>query len=87
MEIVALRSRYRMAALLNTWLQEARQQQGWSEPDKRNLRTFKQLVLGVLVASSTHLLELARTMTHTRKASTIKSLAVGLGYLPSPFGV
>lgn len=85
-QTVALRSRYRMAALLNKLLQEARQRQGWEEPDKRNVRTFKQLVLGVLVASSTRLLELARTMAHARKAGTIKSLAVGLGCFLSRSG-
>ena len=84
---VALRSRRRMAALLNGLLQEARQQQGWREPDKRNLRTLRQLVLGVLVASSTRLLELARSMAHARKAGTIKSLAVGLGYFLSRSGL
>ena len=83
METVALRSRSRMAVLLNSLLQEARQHQGWREPDKRNVRTFKRLVLGVLVASSTRLLGLARTMAHVREASTIKSLAVGLGYFLS----
>ena len=83
MKPVALRSRSRMAALLDRLLQEARQCQGWSEPDRRNVRTFKQLTLGVLVARSTRLLELGRTMAHARKAGTIKSLAVGLGYFLS----
>ena len=77
---VALRERGRFAALLNSILRAARQRATWSEPDPRNLRTWRQLVLGVLVTRSTRLLSLARAVLPERQASRVKTAALGLGY-------
>jgi hypothetical protein len=77
---VALRERGRFAALLNSILRAARRQATWSEPDPRNLRTWRQLVLGMLVARSTRLLGLARAVLPARRARSVKTAALGLGY-------
>ena len=77
---VALRERGRFAALLNSILREARRQMAWSEPDPRNLRTWRQLVLGVLVTRSTRLLRLAQAVLPERQARRVKTAALGLGY-------
>ena len=50
---VALRERGRLAALLHCLLHEARRQPAWVEPDRRNTRTWRQFVPGVVVAHST----------------------------------
>src|SRR5881398_2326109 len=80
---VALRERGRLAALLNSILRVARRQPRWQEPDARNLRTWRQLVLGVLVQRSTRLLSLARAVLPARQASRVKTAALGLGYFLS----
>jgi|SRR6266536_766444 len=77
---VALRERGRFAALLNSILRAARRRAGWPEPDARNLRTWRQLVLGVLVQRSTRLLSLARAVLPQRRAGRVKTAALGLGY-------
>jgi hypothetical protein len=77
---VALRERGRLAVLLNSVLREARRRAGWQEPDARNLRTWRQVVLGVLVQRSTRLLSLARAILPARRASRVKTAALGLGY-------
>src|SRR5438477_1043034 len=77
---VALRERGRLAALLNSILREARRRAAWQEPDARNLRTWRQVVLGVLVQRSTRLLSLARAVLPARQASRVKTAALGLGY-------
>ena len=77
---VALRERGRFAALLNSILRAARRRATWSEPDARNLRTWRQLVLGVLVHRSTRLLRLAQAVLPERQASRVKTAALGLGY-------
>ncbi len=77
---VALRERGRFAALLTSILRAARRRASWSEPDARNVRTWRQLVLGVLVARSTRLLSLARAVLPERQASRVKTGALGLGY-------
>jgi hypothetical protein len=77
---VALRERGRFAALLNSILRAARRRARWSEPDPRNLRTWRQLVLGVLVTRSTRLLDLARAVLPARQARSVKAAALGLGY-------
>ncbi len=51
---VALRDRGWFAVLLNTIVQQARHQSAWREPDQRNLRTWRQFVLALLVHRSTH---------------------------------
>lgn len=77
---VALRERGRFAALLNSVLQAARRRARWCEPDARNLRTWRQLVLGVLVTRSTRLLRLGQAVLPERRASRVKTAALGLGY-------
>ena len=80
---VALRERGRFAALLNSILRSARRRTGWPEPDVRNLRTWRQCVLGVLVTRSTRLLRLAQAVLPARQASRVKTAALGLGYFLS----
>jgi Transposase DDE domain len=77
---VALRERGRFAALLNSILCAARRRARWSEPDARNLRTWRHLVLAVLVQRSTRLLSLAGTVLPARQAWCVKNAALGLGY-------
>ncbi len=59
---VALRERGRLAALLARILERAREREGWREPDARNVRTWRQFVLGVVVARSTRLLAVGRAL-------------------------
>ena len=77
---VALRERGRLAALLNSVLRAARRRRGWREPDPRNLRSWRQLLLGVLVTRSTRLLRLAQAVLLERRARRVKTAALGLGY-------
>src|SRR6266516_911335 len=77
---VALRERGRLAALLNSILRAARRRAGWSEPDPRNLRTWRQLVLGILVQRSTRLLRLGQAVLPQRRAGRVKTAALSLGY-------
>jgi hypothetical protein len=79
---VALRERGRLAALLSQLWHAARQQPGWREPDRRNTRTWRQLVLAVLVTRSTRLLALGQAVFAggQRAAASVKAVAVGLAY-------
>ena len=77
---VALRERGRLATLFHTVLHQARRQPGWQEPDRRNLRTWRQLVLGVLVAHSTRLVTVSQALVGQRAAQRVKAMAMGLGY-------
>jgi Transposase DDE domain len=77
---VALRERGRLATLLDSILRAARRRGTWQEPDARNLRTWRHLVLGVLVQRSTRLLSLAQAVLPERQASRVKTAALGLGY-------
>ncbi len=77
---MALRERGRLAALLTRILDGARSQRGWREPDARNGRTWRQLVLGVLVRRSTRLLTLGQAVRGQRRAGRAKASAQGLGY-------
>ena len=67
---VALRERGRFALLLTTIVHQARQQSAWFDPDRRHLRTWRQLVLAVLVQRRTRLLDLARILLPQRRART-----------------
>ena len=77
---VALRQRGQFALLLRTILQQARSLPTWQEPDRRNLRLWRALILAVLVQRSTRLLVLARALRAIRRAHSVKSLAQGLSY-------
>lgn len=82
---VALRERGRFALLLTTILHQACQYPTWSDPDRRHLRTWRQLVLAVLVQRRTRLLDLARILLPQRRARTVKALAIALGtFLRAP---
>jgi hypothetical protein len=77
---IALRQRGQFAQLLNHILHRARQLPAWREPNIRNLRTWRQLLLAILVCRSTLLLILAHALQGQRKARTIKALALGISY-------
>ena len=77
---VALRERGRLAALLHCLLHQARQQPGWHEPDRRNTRTWRQVVLGVVAAHSTRLVTVSQAVFGQRAAHSVKAVAMGLAY-------
>jgi hypothetical protein len=77
---VALRERGRLATLFQTVLDQARRQPGWQEPDRRNVRTWRQFVLGVLVAHSTRLVTVSQVLFGQRAAQSVKAVAMGLAY-------
>jgi hypothetical protein len=76
---VALRERGRVAVLLNS-LQQPTLQRLAHAPDPRNLRTWRQFVLGVWVARSTRLLAVARVIAPQRQVRSVKAAAEALGY-------
>jgi hypothetical protein len=77
---VALRERGRLAALFSTVVQHARRQAGWREPDRRASRTWRQFVLGLVVARSTRLVTVGQAVLGQRAARSVKAVAVALGY-------
>jgi hypothetical protein len=77
---VALRERGRLAALVSTVVHRARRQAGWREPDRRTLRTWRQFVLGLLVARSTRLVTVGQAVLGQRAAQSVKAVAMALGY-------
>ena len=68
------------AALFHTVVHQARRQLGWQEPDRRNTRTWRQFVLGILVAHSTRLVTVSQVLFGQRVARSVKAVAMGLGY-------
>ncbi len=79
-KLVALRERGRLAALLSTVVDQARRQAGWREPDRRTLRTWRQFVLGLVVARSTRLVTAGQALLGQRAAHSVKAVAMALGY-------
>ena len=77
---VALRARSKLAALLNCLMQVVCQSGSTGNIDRRNLRTWRQLVLGVLAKRSTRLLALGQVIASQRRVSSVKSAAMALGY-------
>ena len=77
---VALRGRTRLAALLRDSEQEADHKDRGHRCDRRNRRTWRQLVLGVLVKRSTRLLALGQIVAPQRRARSVKAAAQGLAY-------
>jgi Transposase DDE domain len=77
---VALRERGRLAALVSTVVHQARRQAGWREPDRRTSRTWRQLVLGLVVARSTRLVTVGQAVLGQRAARSVKAVAMALGY-------
>jgi hypothetical protein len=78
-----LRERGRLAALLSTVLNQARRQDGWQEPDRRTLRTWRQFMLGIIVARSTRLVAVGQAVLGQRLAHSVKAVAMALGYFLS----
>lgn len=77
---VALRQRGQFTQLLTSILHHARQNHDWQEPDVRNLRLWRSFILAIIIRRSTCLLHLAQVLRSTRRAQTVKSLALGVGY-------
>lgn len=77
---VALRERGRLAALFHEVLRTARQQPGWQEPDRRHTRTWRQCVLGIVIAHSTRLVAVSQAVFGQRAAQSVKATAMGLAY-------
>jgi hypothetical protein len=80
---VALRERGRLAVLLHSLVHQALQGTAPRAPDPRNLRTWRQFVLGVLVQRSVRLVRVAQAVWPARRAQTVKTTAAALGYLLS----
>ena len=77
---VALRGRTRLAALLQHLEQEAGQREQGQRCDQRNRRTWRQLILGVLVARSTRLVALGRVVAPQRRVNSVKAAAMAVTY-------
>lgn len=77
---VALRGRTRFAALLHSLEHAAAQRTDGPRADGRNRRTFRQVILGVLVQRSTRLLALGRVVAPPRRANSVKAAAQGVAY-------
>ncbi|GAC1654213.1 MAG: hypothetical protein NVS4B8_29420 [Herpetosiphon sp.] len=73
--------RRQLATLLSTIVHCARQLAAWRDPDPRNLRLWRQLLLALVVQRSTRLLTLAHALHLPFPTTTIKSLAQRLAYL------
>src|SRR5437764_2577457 len=78
---VTLRGRARFAALLHRLEQETDQRGDAPRIYRRNRRTWRQLVLGVLVKRSTRLLALGQIVAPQRRARSVKAAAQGLAYV------
>jgi Transposase DDE domain len=76
----ALKGRTRLATLLHQL--EHGSEEGATGPalDRRNRRTWRQLVLAVLVARSTRLLALGRVIAPQRRVHSVKAAAMALTY-------
>jgi hypothetical protein len=76
----ALQGRTRLAALLHQLEHEGEKRGKGPALDPRNRRTWRQLVLGVLVARSTRLLALGRVIAPQRRVRSVKAAAMALTY-------
>ena len=77
---VALRGRAKLATLLNNLMHRASQGSGMEGLDPRNVRTWRQFVLGVIAKGSTRLITVAQAVASWRKVTSVKSAAMALGY-------
>jgi Transposase DDE domain len=77
---VALRGRTRLAALLQHLEQEAGQREQGQRCDQRNRRTWRHMILGVLVARSTRLVALGRVVAPQRRVNSVKAAAMAVTY-------
>lgn len=80
MKSVALRGRAKLATLLNDLMHGASQRHDKNEPDPRNVKTWRQFVLGVLTKRSTRLMAVAQAVAPWREVGSVKSAAMALGY-------
>jgi len=80
MKSVALRGRAKLATLLNDLMHRASQGSDRKEPDSRNVRTWRQFVLGVIAKGSTRLITVSQAVASWRKVTSVKSAAMALGY-------
>ncbi len=69
-----------MAALLYSLLHRSAQGSERKGPDPRNLKTWRQFLLGVIAKRSTRLMTVARVVAAWRRVSSVKSAAMALGY-------
>ncbi len=77
---VTLQGRARVAARVQRLEQKVDQQGGSPRLDRRNRRTWRQMILGVVVMRSTRLLALGRMVAPQRRAGSVKAAAQGLAY-------
>ena len=72
---VTLRGRTRFAALLHRLEQAADHRGDSPRVDRRNRRTWRQMVLGILVKRSTRLVALGQSIAPQRRAGSVKAVA------------
>lgn len=77
---VALRGRTQLAALLGDLLHRSNRSSEGQGLDPRNLKTWRQFVLGVIAKRSTRLLSVAQAVAPWRGVSSVKSAAMALAY-------
>lgn len=77
---VALRARTKLAELLNNLLHRSAQGSDEKGIDPRNLKTWRQFVLGVIAKRSTRLMRVAQAVAAWRRVGSVKSAAMALGY-------
>lgn len=77
---VALRGRAKLATLLNSLLHRSAQGREGKEPDPRNLKTWRQFLLGVIAKRSTRLMAVGQAVAPWRRVGSVKSAAMALGY-------
>lgn len=76
---VALTQREELFALLRESWNEMLKVSNLHVPDRRSVRTWKQLIVGVLLKRSTRLVALAQALLPWRKCQTVDALGVSLG--------
>ena len=76
----ALQGRTRLAALLHQLEHGGQKRAKGPVLDRRNRRTWQQLVLAVVVARSTRLLALGRVIAPQRRVGSVKAAAMALSY-------
>lgn len=79
-ESVALRGRAKLATLLNSLLHRSAQGREGKEPDPRNLKTWRQFLLGVIAKRSTRLMAVGQAVAPWRRVGSVKRAAMALGY-------
>lgn len=78
---VALRGRAKLATLSNRLLPRSAQGREGEEPDPRNLKTWRQFLLGVVAKRSTRLMAVGQAVAPWRRVGSVQGAAMALGYL------